>query len=40
MRDTRFYRRIVLHAGSVAIAVVGALWLTERVFNLQFLPVH
>jgi hypothetical protein len=40
VRDTAFYRRYVLHAGSGAIAVVGALWLTERVLDLQFLPVH
>ena len=39
-RHTLFYRRFVLNNGSAAIALLGALWLTERVFNLEFLPVH
>jgi hypothetical protein len=39
-RRTLFYRRFVLQNGSAAIALLGALWLAERVFNLEFLPVH
>jgi hypothetical protein len=27
-------------AGSMGIAILAALWLAERAFNLQFLPVH
>ena len=35
MRETLFYRRVVLAGGSMAIAVVAALWFTERAFDLQ-----
>ncbi|WP_374569514.1 HupE/UreJ family protein [Ideonella sp.] len=34
VRNTRFYRRVVLGGGSVAIAAVAALWLAERAFDL------
>ena len=40
MRTTLFYRQVVMTAGSVGIALLAALWFTERAFNLQFLPVH
>jgi hypothetical protein len=40
LRTTLFYRRFVMTAGSMGIALLAALWLTERAFNLQFLPVH
>jgi hypothetical protein len=40
LRNTLVYRRLVFGGGSLAIAVVGALWLIERAFNLRFLPVH
>jgi hypothetical protein len=40
LRQTLAYRRVVLAGGSVAIATVAFLWLIERAFNLQFLPVH
>jgi hypothetical protein len=40
LRNTLVYRRLVFSGGSLAIAVVGALWLIERAFNLRFLPVH
>jgi hypothetical protein len=40
MRTTLFYRRFVMTAGSMGIALLAALWLAERAFNLQFLPVH
>jgi hypothetical protein len=34
VRDTRFYRRVVLGGGSAAIAAVAALWFAERAFDL------
>ena len=40
LRATFFYRRILVAGGSALIALVGALWLVERAFNLRFLPVH
>ena len=38
-RRTVFYRRGVLVAGSLLIALVAAIWLAERAFNLKVLPV-
>ena len=40
IRTSLFYRRCVMTAGSMGIAMLAALWLAERAFNLQFLPVH
>ena len=40
LRATLFYRRVVMTAGSMGIAILAALWFAERAFNLQFLPVH
>ena len=40
MRTTLFYRRFVMTAGSMGIALLATLWLAERALNLQFLPVH
>jgi hypothetical protein len=40
MRTTLFYRKFVMTAGSMSIAILAALWLAERAFNVQFLPVH
>jgi hypothetical protein len=37
LRRTRLYRRVVLQAGSAAIALVAALWLVERAFDLKLL---
>jgi hypothetical protein len=37
-RHTRFYRWWVFIGGSVAIAVLAALWFVERAFVLKFLP--
>jgi len=37
VRDTRFYRRVVLGGGSVAIAAVAALWFAERAFDLALI---
>jgi HupE / UreJ protein len=34
-RRTRVYRRVVLVGGSALIALVAALWMLERVFDLQ-----
>jgi hypothetical protein len=38
-RQTRFYQRYTLQAGSVLIAMLATLWLVERVFNLSILPL-
>ena len=40
VRRTWLYRRVVLVAGSGAIATVAAMWFVERAFDLGFLPVH
>jgi hypothetical protein len=40
LRATLLYRRVLVTGGSLAIATIGALWLIERSFDLQFLPVH
>ncbi|HJV68875.1 HupE/UreJ family protein [Ideonella sp.] len=36
-RETRFYRRVVLGGGSAAIALVAALWFTERAFDVALI---
>jgi hypothetical protein len=38
LRDTRFYQRVVLIGGSLAIALLAALWFVERAFGLEFMP--
>ena len=35
VRDTWFYRRVVLVGGSVAITLIAALWLVERAFDVK-----
>lgn len=37
MRGTRVYDWVVFRLGSVVIAVIAAIWFTERVFNLEIL---
>lgn len=37
-RNTQAYRRVVLQAGSAAVALVGAVWVVERAVGLKFLP--
>lgn len=37
LRHTWFYRRVVLIGGSIAIAVLAMIWLTERAFDMQLL---
>ncbi|MGM9485853.1 HupE/UreJ family protein [Ideonella sp. YS5] len=37
VRETRFYRQVVLVGGSVAIAAIAAVWFAERAFDLQVL---
>ena len=39
LRDSFFYKKIVLVAGSLLIAVIAAAWLVERVFGLKFMPI-
>jgi hypothetical protein len=34
-RHTRFYQRIIFFWGSILIAAIGAVWLIERIFNLD-----
>jgi hypothetical protein len=38
LRHTAFYRRFVLLAGSIVIAILAAIWLAERAFVLKVLP--
>ena len=38
LRDTWFYRKLVLVAASLLIALIAAAWLVERVFDLKFMP--
>jgi hypothetical protein len=40
LRATRAYRRVLLPAGSLAIAVVAFVWLGERAFGLPALTFH
>jgi hypothetical protein len=40
LRTTALYRRWIFHAGSLAIALVAAVWLVERLFDLQLLPLR
>ena len=37
LRDTRFYQRVVFIGGSLAIALLAALWFVERAFGLVIL---
>jgi hypothetical protein len=37
LRRSRFYRRTVMVGGSVLIALVAAVWLVERAFDLSLL---
>ena len=37
LRDTLFYRRVVLFAGSILIMLLASVWLVERVFSLKLL---
>ena len=37
LRGSWFYRRLVFSGGSAAIALVAAVWLAERVFDLKLL---
>ncbi len=39
LRRSRLYRRSVMVGGSLLIALVAALWLVERAFDLSLLPV-
>ncbi|HYD80502.1 MAG TPA: HupE/UreJ family protein, partial [Paucimonas sp.] len=38
LRHTRFYRRFILFAGSIVIAILAAVWLAERAFDMKLLP--
>jgi hypothetical protein len=38
LRRTWFYRRLVMVGGSLAIAVLAAVWLCERLFQFKVLP--
>ena len=38
LRRTPFYRRGVFVGGSLLIALLAAIWLAERLFNLKLLP--
>jgi hypothetical protein len=38
LRHTMLYRRVILLGGSVAIAVLAAIWFAERAFDMKVLP--
>jgi len=38
LRHSVFYRRVVLQGGSVLIALLAAVWLVERAFELELMP--
>ena len=38
LRHTAFYRRFVLLAGSVVIAILAGIWFAERAFDFKVLP--
>lgn len=38
LRHTLLYRRLVLFGGSIVIAILAAVWLIERAFDLKLLP--
>jgi hypothetical protein len=37
LRETRFYRRVVLAGGSMAIAAIATLWFVQRAFDVQLI---
>lgn len=39
LRDTAFYRLVVFEFGSVLIAIVGGIWMVERLFNLTIIGI-
>ena len=39
LRESWFYRRAVLGAGSFAVMLIAAAWLVERGFGLAFMPI-
>ncbi len=38
LRTTRFYSRVVFGGGSVAVALLAAVWLAERALDIELLP--
>lgn len=38
LRRSTLYRRVIFLGGSIAIAILASGWLTERVFDMKFLP--
>lgn len=38
LRETRFYREVTLKFGSVAVVLVAAVWMAQRLFNIKVLP--
>ncbi len=38
LRNTRFYRQLVLVGGSALIAIIAVVWLAERALNLSLFP--
>jgi hypothetical protein len=39
LRDTAFYRRVVFGLGSVLVAIVGGIWLVERLGNVKIIGI-
>jgi len=38
LRHTKIYRQVILQGGSIGIAIVAAIWLMERAFDMKILP--
>ena len=38
LRASNFYRRVVLQGGSIAVALLAAVWCVERALDLKILP--
>lgn len=39
LRKTRFYELVVLKLGSIAVIIVGVIWMWERIFNVEILGI-
>jgi hypothetical protein len=39
VRQTVFYKRFTIAAGSLMVATIAAIWMAERVFDFKVLPI-
>jgi hypothetical protein len=38
LRNTLFYKRVVMLGGSIVISILAAVWLVERAFDMKLMP--